>query len=77
MYTPYVNTFKLANQPAQKTVSTCLVHSHLKMIFGSPNLLDMPQFFLEMLTPLQMFKVTNQLIILLQQVHIFVLSGIW
>lgn len=52
MYTPYVNTSKLANQPAQKTVSTCLVHSHLKMIFGSPNLLDIPQFFLGMLTPL-------------------------
>ena len=52
MYTPYVNTSKLVNQPAQKTVSTCLVHSHLKMIFGSPSLLDIPQFFLEMLTPL-------------------------
>ena len=51
MYTPYVNTSKLANQPAQKTVSTCLVYSHLSMTFGSPSLLDMPQFFLEMLTP--------------------------
>ena len=84
MYTPHINTSKLANQPAQKTVSTCLVYSQLSMTFGSPSLLDMPQFFLKMLTPwlyyliIQMFKVINQLTILLnQQVHIFVLSGIW
>ena len=51
MYIPSLNTSKLANQPAQKTVSTCLVYSHLSMTFGSPSLLDMPQFFLEMLTP--------------------------
>ena len=72
------------SEPAQKTVSTCLVYSHLSMTFGSPESAWHATIILSrnvntlIILYMQMFKVTYQLTILLnQQVHIFVLSGIW